>query len=142
MPALAARRLHLELFYEVKANLKKAQVRLLRDAGVRVIQPGIESFSTRVLDIMRRGFHFSAESVGLDARFRLSRFAYCRRVGQTLIIESPLSAARTILPDGTGAALLAELATPRTCRDLCARTHTTNRAELHANRNFHFSQAC
>ena len=80
---------------------------------------------------MRRGFHFSAESVGLDARFRLSRFAYCRRVGQTLMIESPLSAARTILPDGTGAALLAELATPRTCRDLCARTQTTNRAELH-----------
>jgi ribosomal peptide maturation radical SAM protein 1 len=55
MPALAARRLDLELFYEVKANLKKAQVRLLRDAGVRVIQPGIESFSTRVLDIMRKG---------------------------------------------------------------------------------------
>lgn len=80
---------------------------------------------------MRRGFHFSAESVGLDARFRLSRFAYCRRVGQTLMIESPLSAARTILPDGTGAALLAELATPRTSRDLCARTQTTNRAELH-----------
>ena len=80
---------------------------------------------------MRRGFHFSAEPVGLDARFRLSRFAYCRRVGQTLMIESPLSAARTILPDGTGAALLAELATPRTCRDLCARSQTTNRAELH-----------
>jgi ribosomal peptide maturation radical SAM protein 1 len=55
MPALAARRLDLELFYEVKANLKKAQVRLLRDAGIRVIQPGIESFSTRVLDIMRKG---------------------------------------------------------------------------------------
>ena len=55
MPALAARRLGLELFYEVKANLKKAQVSLLRDAGVRVIQPGIESFSTRVLNLMRKG---------------------------------------------------------------------------------------
>ena len=80
---------------------------------------------------MRRGFHFSAEPVGLDARFRLSRFAYCRRLEQTLMIESPLSAARTILPDGTGAALLAELATPRTCRDLCARSQTTSRAGLH-----------
>ena len=75
---------------------------------------------------------FSTEPVRLDARFRLSRFAYCRRVEQTLMIESPLSAARTILPDGTGAAaLLAELATPRTCGDLCARSQTTSRAELH-----------
>ena len=45
----------MELFYEVKANLKKAQVRLLRDAGVRVIQPGIESFSNDVLARMRKG---------------------------------------------------------------------------------------
>lgn len=55
VPALAARKLDLQLFYEVKANLKKEQVRLLRDAGIRVIQPGIESFSDRVLDIMKKG---------------------------------------------------------------------------------------
>ena len=55
LPELAARRLGVELFYEVKANLKKAQVRLLRDAGVRVIQPGIESFSSNVLGLMRKG---------------------------------------------------------------------------------------
>ena len=55
LPELAARRLDVELFYEVKANLKKAQVRLLRDAGVRVIQPGIESFSSNVLARMRKG---------------------------------------------------------------------------------------
>jgi SagB-type dehydrogenase family enzyme len=80
---------------------------------------------------MRRGFHFSVQPVSLDARFQLSRFAYWRRVEQTLMIESPLSAARTILPDGTGAALLAEMATPRSCRDLCARSKMTDRAELH-----------
>ncbi|MEO8076246.1 MAG: RiPP maturation radical SAM C-methyltransferase [Acidobacteriota bacterium] len=55
VPALAARQLDLQLFYEVKANLKKPQVRLLRDAGIRVIQPGIESFSDRVLEIMKKG---------------------------------------------------------------------------------------
>ncbi|MEO8076248.1 MAG: RiPP maturation radical SAM C-methyltransferase [Acidobacteriota bacterium] len=55
LPELAARRLGVELFFEVKANLKKAQVRLLRDAGVRVIQPGIESFSSDVLERMRKG---------------------------------------------------------------------------------------
>ncbi len=55
LPQLAERRLGVELFFEVKANLKKAHVRLLRDAGVLVIQPGIESFSSAVLERMRKG---------------------------------------------------------------------------------------
>jgi ribosomal peptide maturation radical SAM protein 1 len=55
VPELTSRQLDLELFYEVKANLKKEQVRLLRDAGIRAIQPGIESLSTHVLDLMRKG---------------------------------------------------------------------------------------
>jgi ribosomal peptide maturation radical SAM protein 1 len=55
IPELAARKLQLELFYEVKANLKKEQVRLLRDAGITMIQPGIESFSSHVLALTRKG---------------------------------------------------------------------------------------
>jgi len=55
LPELAARRLSLGLFVETKANLKKAQVRLLRDAGVTRIQPGIESFSDSVLKLIRKG---------------------------------------------------------------------------------------
>jgi ribosomal peptide maturation radical SAM protein 1 len=55
LPALAARGLEVELFYETKANLKKEQVRALRDAGVTSIQPGIESFSDAVLALMRKG---------------------------------------------------------------------------------------
>ena len=47
--------LEVELFYETKANLKKEQVRALRDAGVTQIQPGIESFSDSVLTLMRKG---------------------------------------------------------------------------------------
>jgi len=43
------------LFYETKSNLKKEQVRLLRDAGVTMIQPGIESFSDEVLRLMKKG---------------------------------------------------------------------------------------
>jgi ribosomal peptide maturation radical SAM protein 1 len=43
------------LFYETKSNLKREQVALLADAGVRTIQPGIESLSTRVLELMRKG---------------------------------------------------------------------------------------
>jgi ribosomal peptide maturation radical SAM protein 1 len=52
---LAARRLKPMLFYETKSNLRKEQVRLLRDAGIRKIQPGIESFSDTVLKLMRKG---------------------------------------------------------------------------------------
>ncbi|HEX8174167.1 MAG TPA: RiPP maturation radical SAM C-methyltransferase [Pyrinomonadaceae bacterium] len=43
------------LFYEVKANLRKEQLKLLRKAGVKIIQPGIESLSDNILKIMRKG---------------------------------------------------------------------------------------
>jgi ribosomal peptide maturation radical SAM protein 1 len=55
LPELAARRLGLELFWEVKANLTRDQVRILRAAGVTMIQPGLESLSNHVLDLMRKG---------------------------------------------------------------------------------------
>jgi ribosomal peptide maturation radical SAM protein 1 len=55
LPALAASDLEVELFYETKSNLKKEQVRALRDAGVTQIQPGIESFSDSVLTLMQKG---------------------------------------------------------------------------------------
>jgi ribosomal peptide maturation radical SAM protein 1 len=42
-------------FYEVKANLTRAQVKTLREGGVRSVQPGIESLSTHVLQLMRKG---------------------------------------------------------------------------------------
>jgi ribosomal peptide maturation radical SAM protein 1 len=44
-----------DLFYEVKSNLKKEQLRLLSEAGVKTIQPGIESLNDNVLRIMRKG---------------------------------------------------------------------------------------
>lgn len=54
-PRLAASGLGLELFYEVKANLKRDQLTALKAGGMRAIQPGIESFSTEVLKLMRKG---------------------------------------------------------------------------------------
>jgi ribosomal peptide maturation radical SAM protein 1 len=44
-----------QIFYEVKANLRRDQLRTLARGGVNVIQPGIESLSTHVLDLMRKG---------------------------------------------------------------------------------------
>jgi ribosomal peptide maturation radical SAM protein 1 len=55
LPRLAAEDWDLQIFYEVKANLTAEQLRMLRDAGVVKIQPGIESLSTHVLDLMRKG---------------------------------------------------------------------------------------
>ena len=48
-------RMDYRFFYEVKANLTRAQVQALHRGGVRRIQPGIESMSTRVLHLMRKG---------------------------------------------------------------------------------------
>lgn len=42
-------------FFELKANLTREQVRLLRDAGVAQVQPGIESFSDHILKLMNKG---------------------------------------------------------------------------------------
>ena len=55
LPLLAERKHGLKLFYEVKANLRKEQIQLLCDAGVGMIQPGIESLSDDVLRLMRKG---------------------------------------------------------------------------------------
>jgi len=55
LPDLAALSMDLSLFYETKANLRKDQVALYRAAGLTAIQPGIESLSTPVLKLMRKG---------------------------------------------------------------------------------------
>lgn len=55
LPALAAEENGTPLFYEVKANLTRDQLRLLRDAGVATLQPGIESLSDGVLRLMDKG---------------------------------------------------------------------------------------
>jgi ribosomal peptide maturation radical SAM protein 1 len=55
LPMLESARLDVELLWEVKANLSANHVRQLGAAGVRSIQPGIESLSDRVLALMRKG---------------------------------------------------------------------------------------
>jgi ribosomal peptide maturation radical SAM protein 1 len=42
-------------FFEVKANLTRGQVKALAAAQVQIIQPGIESLSSQVLTLMRKG---------------------------------------------------------------------------------------
>lgn len=52
---LSHERFDYRVFYEVKANLTAKQLRTMARAGVRCIQPGIESLSTHVLALMRKG---------------------------------------------------------------------------------------
>lgn len=55
LPRLSERAGDLEVFYEVKANLTSPQIAQLRAGGVTEVQPGIESLSDHVLDLMRKG---------------------------------------------------------------------------------------
>lgn len=72
VPALAELDLGLELFYEVKANLKKDQLELLRDAGITTICPGVESLSTEILSHMRKG---------VTALQNVQLLKWCKQVG-------------------------------------------------------------
>jgi ribosomal peptide maturation radical SAM protein 1 len=42
-------------FYEIKSNVSREDLRMMRMAGVRAVQPGIESLSSAVLRLMRKG---------------------------------------------------------------------------------------
>lgn len=74
LPELARRDSGVSLFYETKSNLRKEQVRLLREAGVLRIQPGIESLSDAVLKLMRKGV------TGLQ---NIQLLKWCRELGLT-----------------------------------------------------------
>lgn len=55
LPKLAASGEAYSLFYEIKANLKREEVRLLAGAGVRWVQPGIESLDDNLLRLIGKG---------------------------------------------------------------------------------------
>jgi ribosomal peptide maturation radical SAM protein 1 len=55
LPRLREAGCDLSLYCETKSNLRREQVRLLREAGVNFLQPGIESLSTPILTLMRKG---------------------------------------------------------------------------------------
>ncbi len=55
IPRLAGLTEPVSLFYETKANLTRQQVELLAKAGIRQVQPGIESFDSGLLRLMEKG---------------------------------------------------------------------------------------
>jgi ribosomal peptide maturation radical SAM protein 1 len=55
LPQIADSSIDFNIFYEVKANLTRSQIKAMRDAGVVRIQPGIESMNSRLLRLMGKG---------------------------------------------------------------------------------------
>jgi ribosomal peptide maturation radical SAM protein 1 len=72
IPELIRSPLPLDLFYALKANLRKDQLRSLRAAGVTRIQPGIESLHDDILALMRKG------ETGLQ---NVQLLKWCRELG-------------------------------------------------------------
>jgi ribosomal peptide maturation radical SAM protein 1 len=66
---LSEERLDYRIFYEVKANLSSAQLRTMARAGIRSIQPGIESLNSHILSLMRKG-------ISMLRNVRLLKWAY------------------------------------------------------------------
>lgn len=75
IPTLKENRIPSELFYEVKANLRKEQLVEMIDAGITRIQPGVESLSDHVLDLMRKG-------VSVSQNIQLLK--WCKELGMEL----------------------------------------------------------
>jgi len=55
LPTLAETRVHDQIFFELKANLRRRDLAALAQAGITHLQPGLESLSTHVLDLMEKG---------------------------------------------------------------------------------------
>lgn len=55
LPRLKEADYDLRINYEIKANLRREQLELLKSAGVMSVQPGVESLSSRVLKLMDKG---------------------------------------------------------------------------------------
>jgi ribosomal peptide maturation radical SAM protein 1 len=63
-PAIVASGADYEIFYEVKANLTREQLKLLALGGVTHLQPGLESLNSHVLRLMDKGVR-AAQNVNL-----------------------------------------------------------------------------
>lgn len=55
LPTLVKEQSNYDIFYEIKSNVTRDQIRQMASAGIRQVQPGIESLSTPVLGLMRKG---------------------------------------------------------------------------------------
>jgi ribosomal peptide maturation radical SAM protein 1 len=72
LPQLAESSRRYQIFYETKANLKRAQLESCARAGVSWIQPGLETLSDPLLELMDKG---------TTALTNLQTLKWCRELG-------------------------------------------------------------
>jgi ribosomal peptide maturation radical SAM protein 1 len=72
LPRLANHDFDRAMFYEVRANLKRDHVQLLRSAGITHVQAGVESLSTPILKLMDKG---------VTALQNIQVLKWCREIG-------------------------------------------------------------
>ncbi|HEV7899118.1 MAG TPA: RiPP maturation radical SAM C-methyltransferase [Planosporangium sp.] len=106
-PAIIESGADYEIFYEVKANLTRAQLKLLARGGVTHLQPGLESLSSDVLRLMDKGVR-AAQNVNL---LRWARY-YGIDVAWNILWGFPGETARVYAEQAAVVAHLAHLQPP------------------------------
>ena len=72
LPALSELEPPYQLFYEIKSNMSRDRIAALKKAGIEWVQPGIESLSTELLSLMRKG---------VQAWQNVLLLKWCREIG-------------------------------------------------------------
>lgn len=72
LPILTSEVPQTTIFWEVRVNMEKRHIQALRDAGVVLVQPGIESLSTKILKMIHKG---------TKAIFNIQFLKWCKEYG-------------------------------------------------------------
>jgi ribosomal peptide maturation radical SAM protein 1 len=99
--------LDVTLFFELKANVRRDQVSQLAEAGVRRVQPGIESFVGRTLASMLKGasVHQNIQVLKWCQEFRIRPF-------YNILFDVPGQNARDLLDEAAMVSVLSHLEPP------------------------------
>ncbi len=76
LPEMARRGAPYRLHYETKANLKQSQIALCAQAGIRFLQPGIETFDSSLLRMMGKGVSAAHNVYALYSMFQHGIYAF------------------------------------------------------------------
>lgn len=74
---------------------------------------------------------FLPRDISINRKLVLSRFAYCHKDKEHLVIESPLSHAKVILADWKGIAVISELANPQAPSEICTKIPGISEDAIH-----------
>jgi SagB-type dehydrogenase family enzyme len=104
----------------VITDLSKLQYVLRRLDDLKLLCYSVAGADSLLATLVPTTQHFQPDTDGIkpEQRYVLSRFAYWHRDGIAMLIESPRTHAQVILRHGHAAMVLAELAQPRSSREL------------------------